>query len=175
MEPKTNRIHQILAHLADAATTAADGMSDAMHSAGTAVGDKYSALKLNIELSRLQEEQRKLFCDIGRTMFLIQSGGAGADNGNEMVDAQQTVDRLLLLADQRQQEIDMVSQKLNSLNGDKVCTACGQVCHEVDTFCSSCGAKLPSFEKEPPAPAQPAAEETPTQEEKPEDWETPTE
>ncbi|MDL2325294.1 hypothetical protein LJC61_09170 [Ruminococcaceae bacterium OttesenSCG-928-A16] len=146
---KDNRINQILASLAAAATSAADGVTDAVHTAGQVVGEKYDAVKLNIELARLQEEQKKLFADIGRTMFMIQAGtiADSADTDSELVDAQQTVDRLLLLADQKQQEIDLTADRLFKLNGNIVCNVCGKVCSGKDSFCSACGAKLPEMEE----------------------------
>lgn len=146
---KDNRINQILASLATAASTAADGVSDAVQTAGQVVGEKYDAVKLNVELARLQEDQKKLFSDIGRTMFMIQSGAvvAGNEESGELVDAQQTIDRLLLLADQKQQEIDLAADRLYKLNGNVVCNICGKVCSGKDVYCAACGAKLPS-EKE---------------------------
>ena len=106
-------------------------------------------MKLNIELSRLQDEQTKLFADIGRTMFMIKSGGFDSTvetEDAEVVDAQQVIDRLLILADQKQQEIDDISKRLKKLSGAKVCVVCGKVCDTKDVFCSGCGAKLPTEE-----------------------------
>lgn len=147
---KDNRINQILANLAAAAATAADGVSDAVHSAGQVVGEKYDIVKLNVELTRLQDEQKKLFADIGRTMFLIQAGSvaesAETEGETELDEAQNTVDRLLLLADQKQQEIDLVADRLFKLNGNVVCVVCGKVCNGKDAYCSACGAVLPKSE-----------------------------
>lgn len=149
MSKKNNAINQILAHLANAAAAAADGVTDAVQSAGQVVGEKYDSVKLRIELSRLQSEQKKLFADIGRTMYLIQSGELAADEKTEegeIIDAQQTVDRFLLLADQKQQDIDLVADRLSKVSGDKVCTVCGNISDAKDVFCPACGAKLPSEE-----------------------------
>lgn len=156
---KNSKINQILAHLAGAASAAADGVSGAVHSAGTAVAEKYDAIKLNVELNRLQAEQKVLFEDIGRTMFLIQAGAFNRDTKGEVVDAQQMVDRFLLLADQKQQEIDLISERLHELNGEKVCPVCGKVCKPEDTFCSACGAQLPVEEAPEEAKAPVEAEE----------------
>lgn len=145
-DKKDNRINDILSHLASAAYAAADTVSDAMQTTGQAVGEKYDAMKLNIELSRLQDEQTKLFSDIGRTMFMIKSGGFDSTvetEEAEVVDAQQVIDRLLILADQKQQAIDDISKRLKKLSGAKVCVVCGKVSDNKDVFCAGCGAKLP--------------------------------
>lgn len=145
MERKPDKISQILTHLAGAASAAADGVSDAVHAGKQAVGEKYDEVKLSIELSRLQEEQQKYFRDIGRTMHLIQSGVFAAEDDatqGELVDAQQTIDRLLLLADQKQQEIDQIAQRLSELNGSKMCVVCGKVASSKDSYCAACGTKL---------------------------------
>lgn len=145
-DKRSKSINDILTHLAEAATAAADGVSDVMHSAGQLVGEKYSSLKLNAELTRLQDEQNKLFNNIGRTMYLIQTSSSFDDTTlqqAQMNDAKQTIDKLLLLADQKQQEIDYVTERLRKLNGAKVCYVCGCVCEASDTFCKVCGEKLP--------------------------------
>lgn len=147
MDQNNSRIQQILSHLASAATTAADGVTEAVHSAGEAVGDKYSAFKLGVEINRLHDEQAKLFSDIGRTMFLIHTGGIPADAKNEageVLDAQDTVDKLLALADDKQREIDEATEQLNKLNGQRVCVVCGKVAaNSADKYCAACGTKLP--------------------------------
>lgn len=148
-DKKDNRINDILSHLASAAYAAADTVSDAVQTTGQAVGEKYDSVKLKIELSRLHDEQTKLFSDIGRTMFMIKSGGFTSSTETEeaeAVDAQQVIDRLLILADQKQQAIDDISKRLKKLGGDKVCAVCGKVSDGKDSFCSGCGAKLPAEE-----------------------------
>lgn len=158
MENKNSKIDQILAHLAEAASVAASAATDAVQSAGNVVGDKYNSVKVTLELNRLQDEQSKLFCDIGRTMFLIQTGAFVDEpktEAGEVIDAQETVDRLLALASDKQQEIDAAAQRLTELSGDRVCAVCGTIStNPRDKFCANCGAKLP----EPPPPTP---EETP--------------
>lgn len=148
MDNKNNRVNQILAHLAGAASSAASGVSDAVHSAGQAIGEKYDSVKLNFELSRLHDDQEKLFADIGRTMYLIQSGAFSTDSDAtaSLVDAQQTIDTFLLNADQKQQDIDLAADRLNKLNGSKVCPVCAKISTSKDVFCSTCGARLPQYE-----------------------------
>lgn len=145
-----NNVNSILAHLANAANVAADGVSDAFHSASHAVNGKYDQLRLNMDLSRLKDEQAKVFQDIGHTMFMIKSGAfieekASAEPGtekNSMTDAQDTIDQLLVLADQKQQEIDLLSERINKVTGNQVCPVCGKTSTNKEAYCSSCGTKL---------------------------------
>ena len=149
MDNKDSRINQILSYLAKAASTAADGVNEAVQSAGSAVGDKYSIFKIQMDLSRLQEEQAKMFQDIGRTMLMIKTGAFEQKNTEgEPIDGQETVDKLLALAEEKQIEIDEAAKKVNELSGDIVCSVCGIVCNSKDIYCSSCGTKLPVFEAE---------------------------
>lgn len=149
MDNRDSRINQILSYLAKAATTAADGVNEAVQNAGNAVNDKYSVFRLNIDLSRLQAEQEKMFQDIGRTMFMVKTGAFDQkDEDGEVIDGQDTVDKLLSLAEDKQAEIDEAAKKVQDLNGDVVCPVCSKVSKPVDKYCSACGTKLPEPEEE---------------------------
>lgn len=146
MSKDNNAIQQIIESLANAATAAASTVGSAAQKAGKAVGEKYDVVKMKLELNRLQSEQRNVFADIGRTMFLLQNGGFSAENGQSPTDAQQLIDQLLLLADEKQQNIDALSEAMSRLSGNVVCVVCGRVCNVEDSYCPNCGAKLPSEE-----------------------------
>lgn len=144
MGEDNNRIHQIIANLSSAASVAVDGMGDAVQNAGNVVSGKYDSIRMNIELNRLQDEQEGLFANIGRIMFKLQGGKAAIeDNAEQVVDAQQEVDRLLLLADQKQQEIDLCATRIFNNSGNVVCEGCGKVSSGKDVYCPRCGTKLP--------------------------------
>lgn len=140
-----NRIHEILANLSSAASVAADGVSDAVQNASSVVSSKYDSLKMNIELNRLQDEQDDIFADIGRTMFRLQSGKivSGSEEQEELINTQQKVDLLLLQADQKQQEIDLIAERIFKNSGSVVCENCGKICTSKDEYCGRCGTKLP--------------------------------
>ena len=147
MDNKDSRINQILSYLAKAASTAADGVNEVVQSAGSAVGDKYSTFKLNMELSRLQTEQEQMFEDIGRTMFMVKTGAFDQKTAEgEVIDGQDTVDKLLGLAEEKQAEIDDTAKKVSDLSGDAVCPVCSNVCEPKACYCSACGTKLPEKE-----------------------------
>lgn len=141
----SSRIQQIIAHLAGAASVAADGVTDAVQTASNAVGDKYDSMKLTIEIHKLQEEQSKLFAEIGRALFMVKTSEPPqtSEDETQVADAQGEIDQLLDSAIQKQSEIDEASDKLAKLNNNKVCAKCGKNCDDKDLFCSSCGAELP--------------------------------
>ena len=143
-----------------------------MHSAGKAVAGKYDEVKMNIELARLSDEQEDVFSDIGRMLFLMHTGAVKdtvmSDEGEKS--PQQVIDALLVSAEQVQQEMDVITDKLTVCRSEKVCPCCGRICGEHDAFCAVCGTRLSEEEpKEEKAPAaepeiQPAAADAPAAE-----------
>lgn len=139
-------VRKILQSLADTAANAAEEAMTAAQSARRVVAGKYDAVKLAVELSRLTTQQERLFADIGRTMFLVQSGSLKADEPDKEGEGgktpQQTIDVLLMNAAQLKLEMDNISEKLNAAKSEKICPKCGHVCEESDAFCAVCGEKL---------------------------------
>lgn len=149
MDNNDNHIKQILDYLAKAATVAADGVSEVVQRAGNAVGGKYDNFKLGLELNRLHNEQAKMFEDLGRTLFMVKTGAFEAqqtEDGEEPIDGQETVDKLLQLAEEKQAQIDEVAQKLKEASGERACPVCGKVAEHDHIFCPACGTKLPEEE-----------------------------
>lgn len=145
MENNNNsRIQQIIAHLAGAASVAADGVTDAVQTAGNVVGEKYDSIKLTIEIRKLQDEQTKLFSDIGRALFIVKNGKTTATSDDEgaISGAQDEIDRILELASEKQAEIDTASQKLADLQGTVNCSDCGKATDTANSYCPSCGASI---------------------------------
>lgn len=143
-----SRIQQIIAHLAGAASIAADGVTDAVHTAGNAVGEKYDSIKLTVEIRKLQDEQNKLLADIGRALFIVKNGSVpdSTESNADVSDAQAEIDRILELAAEKQVEIDTASQKLTELQGTKTCHNCNSRTDPANKYCPSCGASLESEE-----------------------------
>ena len=153
-----NNVNKILQNIVNTASIAADEAKAMMHSAGRAVAGKYEEVKMNLELSRLEDAQEDVFSDIGRMLFLMHKGTVKdtvmTDEGERS--PQQVIDELLVSAEQYQQQMDVIAEKLTANSDEKVCPKCGRICGEHDAFCAVCGEKL----EEPEAPA-PEAEETP--------------
>lgn len=163
------KISQLLQDLSEAAANAADSVSAAVQSARDAVSEKYDTVKLNLELSRLEDQQEDIFSDIGRMLFLMHTGkvqdNVVTDEGDKT--PQQVIDALLVNAEQMQQQIDAVEEKLGvELEQEEAaqpadgtpCPSCGHVCRPDDVFCAACGGRLKAAAPEA-APAPEAGEE----------------
>ena len=132
-----SNVNKILQNIVNTATLAADEAKAAVHSAGKAVAGKYDEVKMNIELARLSDEQEDVFSDIGRMLFLMHTGAVKdtvmSDEGEKS--PQQVIDALLVSAEQVQQEMDVITDKLTVCRNEKVCPCCGRICGEHDAFC----------------------------------------
>lgn len=139
-----SNVNKILQNIVNTATLAADEAKAAVHSAGKAVARKYDEVKMNIELARLSDEQEDVFSDIGRMLFLMHTGAVKdtvmSDEGEKS--PQQVIDALLVSAEQVQQEMDVITDKLTVCRNEKVCPCCGRICGEHDAFCAVCGTRL---------------------------------
>ncbi|MEG0769775.1 MAG: hypothetical protein RSG59_07595 [Ruthenibacterium sp.] len=134
---------KILQSLADTAANAAEEACTAAQSAKRAVAGKYDTVKLSMELSHLRTQQERLFADIGRTLFVVQSGGVQADAAQpDGKTPQQIIDGLLVEAAQLQHEMSNTALALGEAKNAHVCPQCTHRCAESDTFCPGCGAKL---------------------------------
>ena len=111
-----SNVNKILQNIVNTATLAADEAKAAVHSAGKAVAGKYDEVKMNIELARLSDEQEDVFSDIGRMLFLMHTGAVKdtvmSDEGEKS--PQQVIDALLVSAEQVQQEMDVITDKLTA-------------------------------------------------------------
>ena len=136
-------VRKLLQSLADTAANAAEEAKTAVQSASKAMAEKYDTVKLTLELSRLRTQQERLFADMGRTLFFLKTGAVKAD---EAVDGdkttQQAIDSILLSAEQVQQQIDAINDKISAAKNELVCSGCGRLCDEHDAFCAVCGTKL---------------------------------
>ena len=145
-----SNVNKILQNIVNTATLAADEAKAAVHSAGKAVAGKYDEVKMNIELARLSDEQEDVFSDIGRMLFLMHTGAVKdtvmSDEGEKS--PQQVIDALLVSAEQVQQEMDVITDKLTVCRNEKVCPCCGRICGEHDAFCAVCGTRLSEEEPE---------------------------
>lgn len=163
-----SNVNKILQNIVNTATLAADEAKAAVYSAGKVVAGKYDEVKMNIELARLSDEQENVFSDIGRMLFLIHTGTVKdtvmSDEGEKS--PQQVIDALLVSAEQIQQEMDVITDKLTVCRNEKICPCCGRICAEQDAYCAVCGTRLSAGESETaedPAQepeTQPAADET---------------
>lgn len=81
-------------------------------------------------------------------LYAMHMGAAGehvtTEDGEKT--PQQVIDALLVKAEQAQQRIDMLAEKLNAEKEGPACPHCGHGCSAADVFCPACGTKLPRKE-----------------------------
>lgn len=136
-------VRKILQTLADTAANAADEARTAAQGARRAMEEKYDLVRLGLEHSRLKTQQERVFADIGRTMFLLRCGAIApqtAAPGEKT--PEQMIDSLLLNAEQVQQEMDAVAEKMSAATQGRVCPHCAAACEEKAAFCAACGTRL---------------------------------
>ncbi|MBD5093333.1 MAG: hypothetical protein HDT26_03400 [Subdoligranulum sp.] len=159
-----SNINAVLQNIVSTAAMAASEARTAVRSAGKAVFEKYDKVKLSVELLRLTEEQENVFSDIGRMLFLMHTGVVTdtvmSDEGEKT--PQQVIDALLVSAEQLQQEMDVITDRLAVEDDDeRICPECGRICDGGDVFCAVCGTRLaedPVREAEAGQPEQGAGE-----------------
>lgn len=143
-----NSVNKIFQDIVSTAALAADEAKTAVRTAGRAVAEKYDTVKLNVELARLSDAQEDVFSDIGRMLFLIHTGVVKdvvmSDEGERS--PQQVIDALLVSAEQLQQEMDVIADRLATDSGERFCPVCGRGCGAHDAFCAACGARLSEAE-----------------------------
>lgn len=139
----TKDVRRMLESLAITAQDAADGAKEKMYTAGQTITCKYDEAKCNLTLSRLKAEQEQIFLQMGRTLFLFNTGKfAGVETENTT--PKQIIDHLMIAAEQNQQEIDRILERLQKISNHRYCTACGNRCEDDAKFCGECGNRLNS-------------------------------
>lgn len=138
----TRDVRKMLQAIASTAQEAADEAKERMYSAGQSLSDKYDAAKLNLALSRTKGEQERIFTDMGRIQFLMNTGKY-LDFEAEHITPKQIMDHLMIAAEQKQQEIDRIRERLEKVSGtSQYCPSCGRRCEEDAKFCPECGTAL---------------------------------
>lgn len=138
-------LRKFLQSITYTASVAADEAKAAVQSASKAINQKADVAKMNIKLLSLRAEMEDIFVEIGRDVFLMNSGSYNSllhgEDGEEG-SAQQRINAKLVKAGEVQQEIDAIVEKLDNAKGCHVCPNCKKVCDENDLFCPACGTKL---------------------------------
>ncbi len=139
---------KLMQDIAVTAANAADSARSAMETAGKAAMEKYDEVKTLRELNRARALQEEIYADLGRMLYAMHMGAAGEHITTEEGEKtpQQMIDSLLVKAEQAQQRIDMLSQKLREERQETICPRCGHHCAAADAFCPACGTKLSGVE-----------------------------
>lgn len=136
----TKDVRRMLQGISETAQQAAEDAKQKMYAAQQTISEKCDETKLSFALLRVKAEQEEIFVNIGRVVFLQSIG-------NQMffeqdITPQQIIDHLTIAAEQKQQEIDQIVQRLEKLSDAKYCPVCKKRCDAQAKFCSECGAKL---------------------------------
>lgn len=131
---------KFLQSIASKTQEAAEDAKHAMQNAGKMVSEKYDSARVGLELTRVRGDQEHIFADIGRAVFFMNTGAYTQNLDGSA--PQQTIDALLIAAEQKQHEIDALSDRQAELNKNNKCPVCKHICAETDTFCSACGSKI---------------------------------
>lgn len=113
----TKDVKRMFESIASTAQAAAEEAKEKMYSAGQSLSDKYDAARLNLNLSRVKADQERIFTDMGRIHFLM-STGKYSDTQGEHIKPKQILDYLIIAAEQKEQEIDLLKERLEKLNQD---------------------------------------------------------
>lgn len=132
MDKNTNRVLQEIS----AATREA---KHAARHAGEELAERYSELKINFELLKLQSEQDDVFHEIGKLLFALHTKEE-ANQGEKS--PRQMIDTLLIQAEQIQQEMDALEESIEMDPKENSCSHCGHSVGGNDTYCAACGKKL---------------------------------
>ncbi len=142
----TNDVNKIFESIANAASEVVDEAKDVAQSASKVIAGQYGNVKLRLELSQLQEVQRGIFAQIGRTLFLIHSGEFknedGAEEGDNIASAQKIIDENLLEAAKLDAQISALQIRIAQSQNKRICQSCKNACAQNEAYCSSCGNKL---------------------------------
>ena len=128
---------KFLQDIAVTAANAADSARSAVETAGKAAMEKYDEVKTQRELARERAAQEDIFAGLGRMLYAMHMGAAGEHVATEEGEKtpQQVIDALLVKAEQAQQRIDMLAEKLNAEKEGPICPHCGHGCSAADVFC----------------------------------------
>ena len=108
--------------------------------AGQKTGEAIEVGKLQLKVTQLQSETRKLYEQIGNMVYLSRKNGS---------DPSTMVDSLVRQIDRLSEEIDAINKRVQQLRQLVKCTRCGAQNNRDFLYCSRCGAPLKSTPPEP--------------------------
>ena len=115
------------------ASAAADACADTARVAGRKAGQIVDVAKLNVQLFDLNGELNDVLRQLGQVMYDAHRGQAGGD---------ESIPDLLARADELNEKIGGMKDRVSALRQSRTCGTCGAVCGREDKFCRSCGQPL---------------------------------
>ena len=128
-----DRVKELMDRIRGTASAAADACADTARVAGRKAGQIVDVAKLNVQLFDLNGELNDVLRQLGQVMYDAHRGQAGGD---------EIIPDLLARADELNEKIDGMKDRVSALRQSRTCGTCGAVCGREDKFCRSCGQPL---------------------------------
>lgn len=131
-----------------------ENISKKLSETGKVIGDKTKQVsettQLNYKMITAEKEKEALFTVLGKAVY----ENAKADSQSPFFEDCEKITA-------KQEEIDELKKKLDSIKGIIICQSCGAECDSKNDYCGKCGTKLNKPVCDPPAEyTGEAAEET---------------
>ena len=128
-----DKVKELLERVRDGAFVAADCAADTARVAKRKAGQMADIAKLNVQLFEVNSDFGETLRQLGQVVYDTHLGkDTGAD----------TVESLLVKADEQQAKIGEIKGRISDLRLTKTCPACGAACGKEDGFCRKCGIGL---------------------------------
>ena len=128
-----DRVKELMDRIRGTASAAADACTDTARVAGRKAGQIVDVAKLNVQLFDLNGELNDVLRQLGQVMYDAHRGRAGGD---------ESIPDLLARADELNEKIGGMKDRVSALRQSRTCGTCGAVCGREDKFCRSCGQPL---------------------------------
>ena len=128
-----DRVKDLMDRIRGTASAAADACADTARVAGRKAGQIVDVAKLNVQLFDLNGELNDVLRQLGQVMYDAHRGRAGGD---------ESIPDLLARADELNEKIGGMNDRVSALRQSRTCGTCGAVCGREDKFCRSCGQPL---------------------------------
>ena len=128
-----DRVKELMDRIRGTASAAADACADTARVAGRKAGQIVDVAKLNVQLLDLNGDFNDVLRQLGQVMYDAHRGRAGGD---------ESIPDLLARADELNEKIGGMKDRVSALRQSRTCGTCGAVCGREDKFCRSCGQPL---------------------------------
>ena len=128
-----DRVKELMDRIRGTASAAADACADTARVAGRKAGQIVDVAKLNVQLFDLNGELNDVLRQLGQVMYDAHRGRAGGD---------ESIPDLLARADELNEKIGGMKDRVSALRQSRTCGTCGAVCGREDKFCRSCDQPL---------------------------------
>lgn len=105
----------------------------AANAVGKKTGELVDTSKLKIQAVDLNSEIKRNYEALGRAVYEANKQG---------IDSTEEIDEIIVLLNEKYDELDEVNEQLSKMSNKTFCTRCGEPNSKTAGFCSQCGEKL---------------------------------